>query len=250
MSQMDLVGDDGLLQARNGRGTPGPTHAEVFANAGLGAPAMAMSRTASSGGSSNGGSANGAGYYGAPQNTYCESSPSPFSALLGHIGQIADMFVTFADDPYLGASGAPYPPPQRIMSPNLQQQGGYYDHYQENSDYAPPSPYYPPPSRNANPSGRSSPFQGGDRGGGSPHLASPPLGSGPSTMMNADVGGYQQNPYGEYEDAYHPALEPPMSPAATSSAPRASPPLVQSQNPLPRQSMRLSIANPDGLARD
>lgn len=72
MSQMDLVGDDGLLQARNGRGTPGPTHAEVFANAGLGAPAMAMSRTASSGGSSNGGSANGAGYYGAPQNAYCE----------------------------------------------------------------------------------------------------------------------------------------------------------------------------------
>lgn len=69
-------------------------------------------------------------------------------------------------------------------------------------------------------------------------------------MMNTDVGAYQQNPYGEYEDAYHPALEPPMSPAATVNAPRASPPLVQAQNPPPRQSMRLSIANPDGLARD
>jgi hypothetical protein len=70
MSQLDLVGNDGM--SSHGRGTPNPSHLEIFANAGLGAPAMAMARTASSGGSSNGGSAAGAGYYGAPQHAYCE----------------------------------------------------------------------------------------------------------------------------------------------------------------------------------
>lgn len=69
VSQLDLVGNDGM--SSHGRGTPNPSHAEIFGNAGLGAPAMAMARTASSGGSSNGGSAaGGGGYYGAP-NAYC-----------------------------------------------------------------------------------------------------------------------------------------------------------------------------------
>lgn len=69
-SQFDLVENDGM--SAHGRGTPNPSHAEIFANAGLGAPAVAMARTASSGGSSNGGSAVGAGYYGAA-NAYCTS---------------------------------------------------------------------------------------------------------------------------------------------------------------------------------
>lgn len=137
-----------------------------------------------------------------------------------------------ADDPYLGASSAPYPPPQRVMSPSQPQ--GYYDPYQDNPDYAPPSPYYPPPSRNAgSATGRSSPFQGG-----LPPAASPPIGVQPPTMSP-----HQQmhSPYGEHEDAYHPHLDPPMSPAAAvATAPRASPPIQQ------HKSMRLSIANPDG----
>ncbi|KAK9894897.1 hypothetical protein P389DRAFT_190302 [Cystobasidium minutum MCA 4210] len=226
MSQMDLVGNDGLAPVRNGRGTPVSNH-EVFANAGLGAPGMAMSRTASSGGSSNGGSASGNAYYGAPQNAYY--------------------------DPYLGASGAPYPPPPRIASPNLhqqQQQGGYYDPYQDNPDYAPTSPYYPPPSRNAVPSGRSSPYQGAAVGSGSPHLPSPPIGAGQATMPpHPDVPGYSPNLYEENEDHYyHQNREEHL---VSPGVPRALSPVAgQNQAQAPRKPMRLSIANPDGLVQD
>lgn len=122
------------------------------------------------------------------------------------------------------------------MYPNQQ---AYYDPYQDNPDYAPASPSYPPPSRNAGSKGRSSPYQG------SPRAASPAIGGqtstggGPAPMP-------MSSPYEEYEDPYHSTLEPPMSPAAGPLAPRASPPLPQGQT-VPRQPMRLSIANPDGL---
>lgn len=224
VSQLDLVDHDGL--SSYARGTPNPSHAEVFGNAGLGAPAMAMARTASSGGSSNGGSTPGGGYYGAP-NAYCELV-IPFARATDPL-----LMSSTTDDPYLGASGAPYPPPPRVISPNQQ---AYYDPYQDNPDYAPASPYYPPPSRNANSTGRPSPYQGSVR------AASPAIGNQATVANGGPVP--ISSPYAEYEDTFFPSADP--SPAVASNGARASPPLPQGQT-APRQPMRLSIANPDGL---
>jgi hypothetical protein len=79
-SQFDLVGSGynggthspyGHQYGGDDASSPVPSHTEVFANAGLGAPGMAVTRSASSGGSSNGG---GMGYYpgGNAHNQYCE----------------------------------------------------------------------------------------------------------------------------------------------------------------------------------
>jgi hypothetical protein len=58
------------------------------------------------------------------------------------------------------------------------------------------------------------------------------------------------SPYSEHQESFYPNMDRPLSSpgAAASNAPTASPPLGPPQGQTaPRQPMRLSIANPDGL---
>ena len=141
------------------------------------------------------------------------------------------------DDPYLGASGAPYPPPPRVMSPHHgPADGQYYDPYAQSQE-APQGAFYPPPSR------AISPFGAPPRGG------TPPIPAGAVPYRAPSVPIEQQMEYMRSQSADPYQGRPPVSPTLSQGSFHQQQQQNQAQHLQPKQqNLRLSIANPDDQA--
>ena len=118
-----------------------------------------------------------------------------------------------ADDPYLGASGAPYPPPQRIMSPANANAGGnpYYDPYaqapahQQGPPQAQGQPYYPP--RSVSPFAAAGASQGQGASGPGSRSGTPPAGMLGYRPPSVPLEQQQQHQHYAYQDQQTEALD-------------------------------------------
>ena len=261
MDETKGMSSTSLNENANGNGNGAAEH---FAAAGLGSAGMAINRSASSAGTTSPGYGGGGGYsdqghgggmggayYAGPQPGYCGFHP------LADLHLRRDRVLTRptlenADDPYLGVSGAPYPPPQRIMSP-ANAGTPYYDPYaqqQQGPPHAQP-PYYPP--RSVSPFAAAGAGQGQGQGGSGSGPGSrsgtPPAGMPGYRPPSVPLEQHQQHAYQDQQTESLNSAGPPQQQQGVYEP--ASPTQSQlgaggQQGPVGNRGlMRLSIANPE-----